>query len=636
MSLLPALFRRFRVFAGNRTPMLQEAWNMRLLRWMPFTLLGCQIAGAAGPDVGSYPSSPERQQANAARVATDRQTASALWKAAPLVYYEVPAISPVKRLPDAYPADGRLLGPLRIIAAQGEFEPASFVVYPFQPVAKLDLKAGNLIRGAHTIPAAALDIKIVKVWYQAGSAWHGYFGDNTQRAPTPELLLNDETLIRVDHNTRDNYVRYACHDGSAPYAWMSFRASAVNHSRVGLANIDLIQDSPILQSAALEPGAFKQFFVTVGVPAQATPGVYQGAIALIADGQEIGKIPVTLRVLPFQLPRLTTYYDDSKEFYGGVSCQPLDWRKPKVLRNLKNHGVRYPGLPNYPSKNPKLLGAMVQAFREAGLPVTPPCGGVSANILADDPPTPAQQERLDTFRRMATAAVEASEKLTGYRTLASYGYDEAGPEKMRMERACWRIVHEIGGKVSASAYAHGRLLYNVDALSLPGMPVEKRKKAVDLCHAANPDMRVKWYANPHSGPENPDYFRRLHGLMTYKANYDAVGNYVWYRNDWNDFWVPAESGLRGLMMVYPTKDNVIDTLAWEGIREALDDIGYATKLKQLATQALRSRNVDISYAGRKALAWLASWDETREDLAAGRLEMIASILDLDSALKGDN
>jgi hypothetical protein len=608
---------------------------MRMMPCWVAVLVVCRIAGAV-PFEAPYSVSPECQKEIAARVAADLAAAPAAWKAAPLVYYEVPAISPVKRLPDRFPADGRFLGPLQIASAQGEFEPASFVVYPFKGVEKLELKAGGLASGTHTLPASVLDIKIVKVWYQEGSAWFGYFKDPTRRVPVPELLLNDETLIRVDHGSRDNYVRYACPDGTNRYAWMSFSSSAVNHSGRGQALINLIADSPALLPAALEPGRFKQFFVTAGVPETAPPGLYRGAIALVADGVEIGSVPVALRVLPFALPRPATYYDMDREFYGSIYCQPLELDKPAILRNLRNHNILNPMLPRLPrAQEAEAVEKMIGQLRAAGLSTKPLFGsGPRAGLKVDDPPTPAQQAELDMLKNEGGEGVSNAVRFAGHRDLYSYGYDEGGPSTIRRERPAWRLVHEAGGKVMVSSYPHGRLIYALDYLIIPGMPAERRKKAVDQWHAANPGALAAWYANPHSGPENPDYFRRIHGLMTYKANYDAISNYVWYRNNWNDFWVPAESMLRGLMMVYPTKDNVIDTLAWEGVREGLDDIRYATLLRQRATEAMRSPDAAIQDAGRIAMSWLAYWDEAREDLDAGRLEMIDIILKLDAALKG--
>jgi len=197
---------------------------MKLRPW--FLVLALLHGGAAlaqlSPDAQAYPLSAAQRQANAARVAGDLQRAPAPWRAAPLVYYEVPAVSPVKRLPDAFPEDGRFLGPLQVIAAQDEYEPASFVAYAPARVARLEVVTSALTGAGTAIPASAVEVKIVKVWYQAGSAWYGYFADRTQRVAIPELLLRGENLVQVDFANREHYVRYACLDGSSRYAWMSF------------------------------------------------------------------------------------------------------------------------------------------------------------------------------------------------------------------------------------------------------------------------------------------------------------------------------------------------------------------------------------------------------------------------------
>ena len=185
-----------------------------------------------------------------------------------------------------------------------------------------------------------------------------------------------------------------------------------------------------------------------------------------------------------------------------------------------------------------------------------------------------------------------------------------------------------------SSRPYRRLLYALDFMIAPHAPVPARQKEVELFHEANPASLTAWYADPHSGPENPDYFRRIHGLLPYKSNYDAICNYVWYRNNWNDFACVYEPRCRGLMMVYPTRDNVLDTLAWEGLREGLDDIRYVTKLKLVAREALRSDHAEVKLLGRKALGLIAYFDARRGDMDQLRYETIDYILQLEGAMKG--
>ena len=72
----------------------------------------------------------------------------------------------------------------------------------------------------------------------------------------------------------------------------------------------------------------------------------------------------------------------------------------------------------------------------------------------------------------------------------------------------------------------------------------------------------------------------------------------------------------------------MDTLQWEGIREGIDDVRYATLLKQLAHQAIETGKTENIYAGKKALLWLATQDPKTVDLNALRMEMIGHILKL--------
>ena len=148
--------------------------------------------------------------------------------------------------------------------------------------------------------------------------------------------------------------------------------------------------------------------------------------------------------------------------------------------------------------------------------------------------------------------------------------------------------------------------------------------------------KVATYASPHTGPENPDYMRRAHGMVLYKADLDGTCNYHYRQggsNVWNEF---NKGTFRGFCMTYPTREGVIDTIAWEGFREAIDDVRYATMLRQLAFKAIETGDVDKRYAGKIALQWLALLDEKTVDLNAMRLEMINHILRIRAAMDGES
>ena len=609
-----------------------------LLLAASLALAHCARAAAADETAAfrqRYRLDPAKAKANAARVAQD--LAAAGKKGAPAAFYAIPAMGAVKHLADTYPSDGALFAPLSWVAAQGEFEPASLVIYPLADHDGVVAQVSDLAGKAGKIPASAIDLRVVKLWYQGGSAWYGYFADATQRTLVPELILHDENLIRTDDATRDYYVRYENEEGGRRYAWMSARFEVTDYSFNNQANQGLVKDAATLQPFVLNKGEFKQILATVHVPAGQAPGVYRGTLALRdAKGADLGSLEMRLRVLPFALPEPATSYNPDKGFY--LCLYGTGSRNPNIVRDLADHNCKNPmGFPSINPMNPGGLDRDIALAKEFGINTRPLFAGVPGvgKAVWGRNPSPTDLAELERLRDTIAKTRALSLEKLGHTDFYSYGIDEGGPGTIRAERDAWRIAHEAGGKVGVTSFSHRELLFALDLMILPGLPAEGREKEVRLFHDANPASLCGWYANPHCGPESPDYFRRIHGLTAWQAGYDVSLNYCWWRNNWNDMAVPYEPNLRAIVSVYGAADGVLDTLAWEGIREGLDDIRYATLCKQLATKAAASSDGDVMLKGRRVLSFLAYWDGYRSDPNAFRAECINHILSLDSALKGD-
>jgi hypothetical protein len=140
---------------------------------------------------------------------------------------------------------------------------------------------------------------------------------------------------------------------------------------------------------------------------------------------------------------------------------------------------------------------------------------------------------------------------------------------------------------------------------------------------------VSWYAGQHIGPENPAFNRLQYGIHTYLSGYSAIDNYAHYLGPLNDHL----GHYKPMVFVYGQYNGCLDTLAWEGFREGVDDIRYASLLKMLALQASKSDAIDVAYAGRQALQFFAEFDRQRIDMNATRLEMTNYILKLHDLLK---
>lgn len=552
----------------------------------------------------------------------------AYWKGAPLAVGVVDALSGIKRTPDLYPEDGDFTGPVRALLARDEYEGASFVLYGFKDVDDVMVKA--------EIPGVEADVTVVKVWYQQGTAWGSFFSDPLRRVPTPELMLHDDDLIHVDYNTKENFVRCNYENGTTAYRWVSFGAQAVDHSYDGGIRNKWIHDADTLKPFKVRQGEFKQIVVTFHAPKNAKEGLVKGRLALSSKGAKLCDIPCEVRVLPFELPLPGTFRDTSRRFFvspymGNLS--PID--NEELAKDMVRHNVRNCLLSNL--TDPARIRKAYEVFKRTGFDTDylfcalPGCGLTTSYPAVESDPN---YEKFVNATNVAAQAMKSIREVFGPKTRAySYGIDEGQANTVRRERDTWKGIHRAGGNTIVATQWHPFILFNLDYANVPRHPRASTKRDVaEAYHAGNPDGILGWYADPHSGPENPDYTRRVYGLQTWRNGYDGCCQYILFRDNWNDFWVPAEAFLRGLMLVYPQDGKVLDTIEFEGVREGMDDVRYATMLKDLAEEARTSANVDVQYAGRASLSWIAQVDSEHSGLEYLRYEMVRRILDLRQAL----
>jgi hypothetical protein len=109
--------------------------------------------------------------------------------------------------------------------------------------------------------------------------------------------------------------------------------------------------------------------------------------------------------------------------------------------------------------------------------------------------------------------------------------------------------------------------------------------------------------------------------------------YAWFSgfNDtWNDFfdagsysfgeyWDDGPYGYKDHCMVYPTVDDVIDTVQWEGYREGIDDTRYLQTL-------LDAIAVSGDAAAQAYVDWLKTVDLDTQDMYQIRSDIVDHIL----------
>jgi hypothetical protein len=569
-----------------------------------------------------------------------------VWDEVPLPCYAVPALSSIARLPDTAPSDGRLTSHLRLVAAKGEFEPVSFVITPLRNVTGLVMRASALSGARGEIPAGNVDIKVVKCWYQAGTAWYSYFGDSNRRELVPELLLNDETLVRVDHQKKDNYLRVGDN-----YRWISYPREKATEAFNYLT--EPVADAGTLQPISLVKGRNKQIWVTVKVPKTAASGIYRGKISLSAGGRSLGAMRLSVKVLPFELPMPKTYHDLDRAYlvtlYGtgvldicdrlGVDQKIADRQQKAIYRNLLDHNVF--NCRSDLTLSRKRDRAKAIAHLQHELRMMKAAGFVTKPLISRGWAYPAGEKSIEDYKSRIDDLVKTLVGEVGHRDIYITSWDEAGVDRVKImrQRAEYTTAKGIKLWVTTHRSRHFDLAgYCISYANHGGWP---SRENVATWHALG--ARVASYAGPHTGPENPDVFRRMEGLARYKAYYDGSFNYKYFsglhptlykkykQNVWNEF---MGGSFRSMNLVYPTANGMIDTLAWEGYREGIDDVRYATKLKQDAARAIATGKTKAVYAAKKALMWLELMDEKTADLNAVRMEMIEYILKIRAAMGG--
>ena len=545
-------------------------------------------------------------QAGADGPATIRAISEARAAGHPYLIYTPRAISNRNLATATFPLSAPIGDRLAFAGCRGEYQAAAAVVYAFEDLHDLRVSASDLRGPGGTMPASAMDVRVVKFWYQAGKG----IGDLSHKTYTPELLLKDDGLVRVDTKEQQNYLRSTAPDGTPTYLLCSGKTSE------NLKDVRPV-DAAELQPVDVAAESLKEFWVTVHIPEATKAGTYRGTLSFAAGGKTLG-LPLEVVVQPFDLQpsRLiySIYYraslapDNKPEIGSDVKSE--EQYRAEIL-DMKAHGVLYPT--NYQGWDEKQLRRVLDIRKEAGL------GGRLYNLglgtgSADDA---ASLQTLQAEVRKWLALGKAY----GYDEVSFYGADEATGEALTAQKAAWKAVQEAGGKTFVAGYegtfeAMGGLL---NCAVLAGRP--------------DPEQARKWhsvgshafcYANPQVGVEEPETYRRNFGLLLWKQGFDGAMDYAYqhaFHHVWNDFDDPT---YRDHVFAYPTMNGVVDTIEWEGFREGVDDVRYVTTLERAIKTAPKGK-AGVADEARK---WLAALDPDTADLYATRAKLVEWIVKL--------
>ncbi len=540
---------------------------------------------------------------------------------APLTWWAVPPMSDIQRLPDVEPADVPTGGVVRIRLAKGEYEPGSFVVKADADLGKVAFTLGAFRNEkGDSLPAAQLDLKVVKVWYQNRNAWYSYFGDTGFKL-VPELLLHDDGLIRVDTAREANYARIMAADGSASEQWLnpprSMNRVFWDFRRGGGAFKPMapgFDDAKTLQPVALEKGVLREFFLTAHVRAGTPAGLYKGAIKV----GDHGEIPVTIRVLGFDLPKPKCYFDDDLDFLvcsysynclgmileengGDIDLAIRQYKATMVDMVAHNQDMSFLRF----GLGPESVLCW-KLMMEAGMRPDVGLGGIGASGSV------AEAERK--------AAI--CDRIYGHHNIYLAHGDEPPASWLVSQRGTYRVNQKAGFKfmLAGKDQVFRKTGYLYDWHNVAKNPEDD--STTSLWNQLGSNAHIAWYACQHVGVENPEFNRRQYGMAAYLAGYSAHCNYAHHYGSFND----DSTVYRPMVFAYGCHSGVIDTLQWEGFREGIDDIRYATLMIKLAREAAESEDLQTRYVGKLALQYLAEFKRDEEDLDMCRMEMANFIM----------
>ena len=552
-------------------------------------------------------------------------------------------------LPDTPPEGGFVTNVLSCAAAKGEIETISFSVKPERDMKKVDFVPSDLTGpGGAVIPASCADFALVKCWYRAGERWNtSWCGHVGKPELINDLVIHDDDLIRVIESTNytERTIKLRIDYPEGP-AYVDMR----KHGRSGRFAHELhpVRDPKKFVPFDLGKGRFQQYWFTWKVPADAKPGLYKGKLAVKEDGKPLADIPVEVEVYPFALPTARTHYDTSKpyilsmmgtpsmvgELANSKSLAVTEEKCRNVYKSLAEHNAHQPCGPGVfkadstDDLSVRGLILMLQAGMKCDLLINgASCDyGWAANPEAPFIPPEKDPELygkvLGKYADMLDVQAAVLDRYLGHRNCYFCGVDECGTYMHRRTYGFFAELHKRGFHAWADSGVSEDISWSVE---MNDAPAAARHTEAWNWHKGS--CTCVSYAGTFTGPSCPDIWRRTKGLRYYYADFDGLNEYCFYYNrwnHWNDF--TYRGNYTQMQIVYLTYDGLIPTLAWEGLREGMDDVRYLSLLRLRCEAAMKSADPKVRELGRDNIIWMDTQDpESVIDLFAFRREVARRI-----------
>ncbi len=444
--------------------------------------------------------------------------------------------------------------------AENEYQSCALSLVSDIDLPNLTVEIDDLKNSTHKIAAKDIDLRVVKIWKQAGILWT--LDRNSHEVSVPELLLKDDTVPFVDSWKGNFYVSPAL---------------------PGVFKTNLIKSQA------------KQIIITVATEPGVSSGIFVGKLRFFSNGKLTKNITLHVEVLPIFLPespkRNVMYFEGPLAPTGPNYLSNLEY--DHELSDIRAHGFN--GITIYDIQYPDICAAVDIAAL---------AGFKTVVITFFSPHT------SDTVAKLCLYCQEKNIEVY------FYGVDEpTNTTKLKAHIEKSVLIHKGKGKIVTAITKDKDLELDSHTSSIYGSfsqgtyePLDWTNYHLGASQSYIDDLiRDKTKRSSKSKietyywqimQENPAMHRLYSGFYFWTTKLDGIFPYCYqqlfegfspYNGDDKHF-VSGKWMMRALNVVYPSQDGPVPTLQWAAIREGINDQRYLARLTALSEE----KKVDVS------------------------------------------
>lgn len=514
---------------------------------------------------------------------------------------------------------------MKVLCARDEYEPATFLILTSQPLEEVMVRVSDLSGPGGVLKRSAVDVRVAQKIYRPVTWGCVTF---------PWLLVHDPEMLEIIEGPPKWIAEYDP-DSWNPAGSVRLEDYIAGHSKTNRLNKELV-DTDTLQAADIED--YRQFWLTVHVPADAKSGTYQGDVTITTANAPATTLALEVKVPSFDLLpppfQYSIYYPTQLEGPKTTDAQrerynPLTEQQYLAeCHNMATHGCTNPCIYGGPQQDEQgnidfsLLNRLIDLREKGGMPqgvMLYLMDGAGMSIKRGELTEQERQRNIDVAR-----ATVAWAKSRGYLGALFMGADEFYGDALRDMRESYAAIRDGGSGIWV---AGGRDLVDFmsDVVSVPvfahpgAMAVDQNVQwgVESVEWLLHPEKTPNWdpeilltpgyqqmiknthkegnkfftYFDPQGGQPFPEYHRRHRGMGLWKTGVD--GTMTWAYIHFMTKTVRLEDpqvknngvNVDSNSFVMRGPQGPLDTLSWEGYREGYDDARYLATLQDALARA---------------------------------------------------